>query len=238
MNDLRVSLNQKAHNGEIDHLKLESMPTIHRRRNWYLNAHTSIQKDLLMNADGRYECPRDYCGKTYKEASSLQRHIRCVFPKSLNFRHAHNLNTISLIPKKKKINGFYCNRSTIFNLTKSCDSFEFLILNEILIGPLIIVFAKKWLRRFLRKIDSFVCLFFEIPFEPYSIFIIIHFSRCLLVINTAMNAADGRIFGVTYAAKDSHRALIWSVTRNLVSAWKAIYNYLCWSIAIQNADKL
>lgn len=93
VNDLRVTHDQKAQNGEIDHLKLESMPTIHRRRNWSLNSHTSIQKDLLMNADGRYECPRDYCGKTYKEASSLQRHIRCVFSKS--FIHSVML-TISM----------------------------------------------------------------------------------------------------------------------------------------------
>lgn len=35
-------------------------------------------KELHLNADGRYQCPRGYCGKTYKDASSLQRHIRCV----------------------------------------------------------------------------------------------------------------------------------------------------------------
>lgn len=90
VNDLRLSSHdQKAaggaavidvNNGDCEQLKLEtaSLP-FHRRRNWWLNTHTSIQRDLLMNADGRYECPRDYCGKTYKEASSLQRHIRCVF---------------------------------------------------------------------------------------------------------------------------------------------------------------
>lgn len=77
MNDLRLSHDQKDHNGDIDQLKLEALP-FHRRRNWWLNANTTIQKDLLMNAHGRYECPRNYCGKTYKEASSLQRHIRCV----------------------------------------------------------------------------------------------------------------------------------------------------------------
>lgn len=30
----------------------------------------------FLNADGRYQCPRDNCNKTYKDASSLQRHIR------------------------------------------------------------------------------------------------------------------------------------------------------------------
>lgn len=48
-----------------------------RRRNWWLIKPTA-PKDLLVNANGRYECPREYCRKTYKEASSLQRHIRCV----------------------------------------------------------------------------------------------------------------------------------------------------------------
>lgn len=66
-------------NGDIDKLSLESIQPFQRRRNWWLSTHTTIQKDLLMNADGRYECPRNYCRKTYKEASSLQRHIRCVF---------------------------------------------------------------------------------------------------------------------------------------------------------------
>lgn len=79
VNELHLSNDQKdQQNGEIDHMKLDSMP-LYRRRNWWLNAHTTIQKDLFVNADGRYECPREYCGKTYKEASSLQRHIRCVF---------------------------------------------------------------------------------------------------------------------------------------------------------------
>lgn len=64
--------------GDVDKLSLESIQPFQRRRNWWLSTHTTIQKDLLMNADGRYECPRDYCRKTYKEASSLQRHIRCV----------------------------------------------------------------------------------------------------------------------------------------------------------------
>lgn len=71
-------LHEEAINGDID-LKLETM-SFHRRRDWWLSTHTTIQKDLLVNAEGRYECPRDYCAKTYKEASSLQRHIRCVFP--------------------------------------------------------------------------------------------------------------------------------------------------------------
>lgn len=69
-----------AINGNIDKLNVDgSIQPFQRRRNWWLSAHATIQKDLLMNADGRYECPRDYCRKTYKEASSLQRHIRCVF---------------------------------------------------------------------------------------------------------------------------------------------------------------
>lgn len=67
-------------NGDIDKLNSDgSIQSFHRRRNWWLSTHATIQKDLLMNVDGRYECPRDYCRKTYKEASSLQRHIRCVF---------------------------------------------------------------------------------------------------------------------------------------------------------------
>lgn len=78
VNELRLSHDPKAVNGDIDKLKLETMP-LHRRHSWWLNTQAAIQKELLVNADGRYECPRDYCGKTYKEASSLQRHIRCVF---------------------------------------------------------------------------------------------------------------------------------------------------------------
>lgn len=79
--ELRLSHEQKAEtiNGDIDKLKLETIQPFQRpRRNWWLNAHANNQKDLLMNANGRYECPRSYCGKSYKEASSLQRHIRCV----------------------------------------------------------------------------------------------------------------------------------------------------------------
>lgn len=30
----------------------------------------------FVNVDGRYECPRSNCSKHYKDASSLQRHIR------------------------------------------------------------------------------------------------------------------------------------------------------------------
>lgn len=77
-NYVRSSHDHKASNGDIDKMKLETMP-YHRRRNWWISAQTAIQKDLMVNSTGRYECPRDYCGKTYKEASSLQRHIRCVF---------------------------------------------------------------------------------------------------------------------------------------------------------------
>lgn len=55
------------------------------------------------------------------------------------------------------------------------------------------------------------------------------------VVNVAMSAADGRIFGVIYAAKDFHRVHIWSVIRNRVFAWRATYNYWCWSIKISNA---
>lgn len=90
VNEQRLSHDQKsivssisaaaAINGDIDKLHLDgSIEPLQRRRNWWLSAHATIQKDLLTNADGRYECPRDYCRKTYKEASSLQRHIRCVF---------------------------------------------------------------------------------------------------------------------------------------------------------------
>lgn len=50
----------------------------YRRRNWWLHKPNPAQKNLLINANGRYECPRENCRKTYKEASSLQRHIRCV----------------------------------------------------------------------------------------------------------------------------------------------------------------
>lgn len=108
VNDLRLSHDDQkdddddeddddaANNGEIDHMKLESMP-LYRRRNWWLNAHTTIQKDVFMNADGRYECPREYCGKTYKESSSLQRHIRCVFLNKPNKKIACILNKNSFI---------------------------------------------------------------------------------------------------------------------------------------------
>lgn len=91
VNELRLSHEEKAAiNGDIK-LKLETIQPFQRRqRNWWLNTHTNIQRDLLVNADGRYECPRDYCGKTYKEASSLQRHIRCVF--LVCFSHPHNNN--------------------------------------------------------------------------------------------------------------------------------------------------
>lgn len=71
-------------NGDIDKIKLDSVQPYQPRRNWWSNTNAAIQKDLFMNADGRYECPRDYCRKTYKEASSLQRHIRCVCFNILN----------------------------------------------------------------------------------------------------------------------------------------------------------
>lgn len=51
---------------------------IHNQQNWWTNSRAS-QKEVHVNANGRYECPREFCGKSYKEASSLQRHIRCVF---------------------------------------------------------------------------------------------------------------------------------------------------------------
>lgn len=53
--------------------------------------------------------------------------------------------------------------------------------------------------------------------------------------STATNAVDERISGVPFAAKDSHKAHIWNVTRNREFVWKAIYNYWCWSIGIRNA---
>lgn len=54
---------------------------------------------------------------------------------------------------------------------------------------------------------------------------------------TATNAVAGRTFGVTCAARDSHRVHIWSVTRSRACAWRATYNYWCWSIATWNAVK-
>lgn len=47
---------------------------IHYRDLWYNIKFSHLQK--LVNAEGRYECPRDHCHKHYKDASSLQRHIR------------------------------------------------------------------------------------------------------------------------------------------------------------------
>lgn len=41
---------------------------------WYNLRFSELSK--LVNADGRYECPRRNCYKNYKDASSLQRHIR------------------------------------------------------------------------------------------------------------------------------------------------------------------
>ncbi|GAB0096973.1 Zinc finger C2H2 superfamily [Sergentomyia squamirostris] len=41
---------------------------------WYNIKFSDLSK--LINASGRYECPRQNCGKNYKEPSSLQRHIR------------------------------------------------------------------------------------------------------------------------------------------------------------------
>lgn len=43
---------------------------------WYNVRFSDLMK--FVNADGRYECPREFCHKSYKDASSLQRHIRCV----------------------------------------------------------------------------------------------------------------------------------------------------------------
>lgn len=44
---------------------------------WYEMKFSDLFK--LINPDGRYQCPRYNCGKSYKDASSLQRHIRCIF---------------------------------------------------------------------------------------------------------------------------------------------------------------
>lgn len=41
---------------------------------WYNLRFSELSK--LVNNDGRYECPRRNCYKNYKDASSLQRHIR------------------------------------------------------------------------------------------------------------------------------------------------------------------
>lgn len=43
---------------------------------WYNLKFSELLKCL--NAANRYECPRSFCHKSYKDASSLQRHIRCV----------------------------------------------------------------------------------------------------------------------------------------------------------------
>ncbi|KAJ6642213.1 Zinc finger protein [Pseudolycoriella hygida] len=40
----------------------------------------------LVNDLGRYACPRQYCNKSYKDASSLQRHIRYECGGMKNFR--------------------------------------------------------------------------------------------------------------------------------------------------------
>lgn len=41
---------------------------------WYNLRFSELSK--LVNNEGRYECPRRNCYKNYKDASSLQRHIR------------------------------------------------------------------------------------------------------------------------------------------------------------------
>lgn len=41
---------------------------------WYNIKFSDLTK--FLNFDGRYECPRPNCAKNYKDASSLQRHIR------------------------------------------------------------------------------------------------------------------------------------------------------------------
>lgn len=41
---------------------------------WYELKFSDLFK--FINADGRYQCPRYNCLKSYKDASSLQRHIR------------------------------------------------------------------------------------------------------------------------------------------------------------------
>uniref|UniRef100_A0A1B0B088 C2H2-type domain-containing protein n=1 Tax=Glossina palpalis gambiensis TaxID=67801 RepID=A0A1B0B088_9MUSC len=43
-------------------------------RDWYELKFSDLFK--FINADGRYQCPRYNCLKSYKDASSLQRHIR------------------------------------------------------------------------------------------------------------------------------------------------------------------
>jgi hypothetical protein len=41
---------------------------------WYNIKFSDLSK--FINVDGRYQCPRQNCSKHYKDASSLQRHIR------------------------------------------------------------------------------------------------------------------------------------------------------------------
>lgn len=43
---------------------------------WYNLKFSDLLK--FVNGDGRYGCPRQHCNKNYKDASSLQRHIRYV----------------------------------------------------------------------------------------------------------------------------------------------------------------
>lgn len=77
---LHDDLNDKYINGiSLDKIESATTNLLQQHHNWWINSRSAQQqKDTLLNADGRYECPRDFCRKTYKEASSLQRHIRCV----------------------------------------------------------------------------------------------------------------------------------------------------------------
>ncbi|XP_054090132.1 uncharacterized protein Prdm16_0 isoform X2 [Zeugodacus cucurbitae] len=44
---------------------------------WYELKFSDLFK--FINPDGRYQCPRFNCLKSYKDASSLQRHISCTW---------------------------------------------------------------------------------------------------------------------------------------------------------------
>lgn len=57
-----LNANVAAHNIGQDH--------------WYNLKFSELM--MFINKEGRYECPRTFCDKSYKDASSLQRHIRCV----------------------------------------------------------------------------------------------------------------------------------------------------------------
>ncbi|XP_033252916.1 longitudinals lacking protein, isoforms H/M/V-like isoform X16 [Drosophila miranda] len=57
---------------------------------WYELKFSDLFK--FINPDGRYQCPRFNCLKSYKDASSLQRHIRCASSSLGLDRHKSQVN--------------------------------------------------------------------------------------------------------------------------------------------------